>query len=54
MHLRKVFIIPLLCWVHVSHKHLRYESSVYMKPGNIFASQGHKLMLEKLSVGLER
>ena len=50
---QKVFIVPFLYWVHVSHKHLRYESSAYIEPRNIFASQGYKLMLEKLLVGLE-
>ena len=28
--------------------------SAYIEPGNILASQGHKLMLEKLLVKLER
>ena len=28
--------------------------SAYIEPGNILASQGHKLMLEKLLIGLVR
>ena len=51
---QKVFMVPFQCWVHVSHKHLKYESFAYIEPGNIFASQCHKLMLEKLLVGLKR